>query len=441
MRIFKSLIGVAIVLIAGCDASPPAITDDPELNERLESLITLEGQRRLDNFVLPESDDFARIPQDPRNPLTSEKIRLGQLLFHDPTLSQSPLYESSRGTYSCATCHHAKAGFQAGRQQSIGDGGSGWGERGEARRPDPRYPLLDVDTPPLRSPSVLNTAYQRVMQWSGGAGANGPNDETTGFWSDKGVTRVNHLGYDGLETQAILAMNSHRMDNASTSVVATNSEYQALWNQVFPGEPVSDEKVGLAIGAYERTIMASQAPFQRWLKGETNAMTSQEKRGALVFFGPSACSDCHTGPALSSMAFYALGMKDMAGPDVFNSPPEQLGRGEFLTTGTSDYKFKVPQLYNMIDSPFLGHGGTFKSIREVVDYYHRGIPEQNLPPGTVTDQFKPLVLTPDDLSDLTVFLTTALRDPDLGRYVPSSVPSGGCIPANDAQARIDLGCN
>ena len=95
----------------------------------------------------------------------------------------------------------------------------------------------------------------------------------------------------------------------------------------------------------------------------------------------------------------------------------------------------------MIDSPFLGHGGTFKSIREVVDYYHRGIPEQNLPPGTVTDQFKPLVLTPDDLSDLTVFLTTALRDPDLGRYVPSSVPSGGCIPANDAQARIDLGCN
>ena len=428
-------------LSLGCDAGNPAEVDDQELNERLANVITLEGQRRLENFVLPDSDDFARIPQDPRNPLTPEKVLLGQLLFHDPALSQNALHASSKGTYSCATCHHADAGFQAGRQQSIGDGGIGWGSVGENRRLSSDYARFEVDAPVLRSPTVLNTAYQRVLLWSGGAGANGPNAETTAFWSDTDVTRVNHFGYDGLETQAILAMNTHRMDKLESTIVATDPQYQALWNQVFPGEPVSDEKAGLAIGAYERTVLASEAPFQRWLKGETAAMTSQEKRGALVFFGPSACSDCHTGPALSSMAFYSLGIRDMDGPDVINPPTDHLGRGEFLRTGTSDYKFKVPQLYNLIDSPFMGHGGTFTSIREVVEYYNVGLPEKNLPPGTVTDQFKTLDLTEQEVDDLTAFLTSALRDPNLQRYVPTSVPSGGCIPANDPASRQDLNCN
>ena len=277
--------------------------------------------------------------------------------------------------------------------------------------------------------------------WSGGAGANGPNKDTQPFWNDENVTRANHFGYDGLETQAILALDNHRMGNTEQSIVATDPIYQSLWEQVFPGQPVSDELVGLAIGAYERTMLANKAPFQRWLRGETDAMTSQEKRGALVFFGESACSDCHTGPALNSMAFYSLGMNDMRGADVYNSPPEQLGRGEFLRTGDANFTFKVPQLYNLIDSPFMGHGGTFSSVRDVVEYYRVGIPEKALPPGTVTDQFHALELSPEEVDDLVAFLENALRDPDLDRYVPDSVPSGSCIPANDTQARIDLGCN
>ena len=437
----RYLLLIGAVFLAGCDAGMKEEVDDPALNEQLEALITLDGQRRLENFQLPDSDDFARIPQDPRNPLTTEKVLLGKLLFHDAALSQDARLESSRGTWSCATCHHAQAGYQAGRQQSMGDGGSGWGVNGEGRRPDPRYPLRDVDTPPLRSPSALNGAYQRVLMWSGGAGANGPNEGTDSFWNTENVTRANHFGYDGLETQAILALDNHRMGNTERSLVASHPTYQALWDQVFPDQPVSDELTGLAIGAFERTLLANKAPFQRWLRGETAAMTSQEKRGALGFFGPSACSDCHTGPALSSMAFYSLGMNDMAGPDVFNQPGEQLGRGEFLRTGEADFAFKVPQLYNLIDSPFMGHGGTFTSVRDVVEYYRIGIPEKNLPPGTVTDQFHALDLTPSEVDDLVAFLENALRDPDLDRYVPESVPSGSCIPANDLQARADLGCS
>jgi len=302
------------------------------------------------------------------------------------------------------------------------------------------YSLAEVDAPPLRSPSILNSAFQKVMLWSGAAGSSGPNKNTEPFWQTTGDARVNLLGYEGVETQAILALNTHRMDNLSASLVASHPTYVEQWNKVFPGQAVSDELAGLAIAAFERTVLASQSPFQRWLKGETNAMSSAEKRGALVFFGPSKCSECHTGPALNSMAFYALGMPDLAGSGVTRPSSDSKGRGTFLPEHTADYKFKVPQLYNMSDSPFLGHGGTFRSVAEVVEYYVTAIPDRALPAGIVTPQFQPLTLSSAEIRDLTAFLNDGLRDPYLMRYQPKSVPSGGCIPANDIQSRRDLNC-
>jgi cytochrome c peroxidase len=437
----RLLFAVLVLSVGACDSSSSVELDDMELNDQLEQLITLNGQRRLANFVLPESDDFESIPQDPRNPLTSEKVLLGQILFHEPGISQKALHPMGKGTFSCASCHHAKAGFAAGRQQSIGDGGSGWGTQGELRTASSAYTLEEVDAPPLRSPSILNAAFQRVMLWSGAAGSAGPNNNTEAFWLNSGESRVNHLGYDGVETQAILALNTHRMDDLSSTLVASNTTYLDLWNRVYPGQPISDELAGLAIAAFERTVLANKAPFQRWLKGETGALTSAQKRGALVFFGPSRCSDCHTGPALNSMAFYALGMPDLSGAGVIRPPSESKGRGDFLTNNQADYKFKVPQLYNMSDAPFLGHGGTFKSVAEVIDYYVAAVPDRFLPAGTLTGQFQPLTLTNAEIRDLNSFLNDALKDPDLMRYQPKSVPSGGCIPANDIQSRLDLGCN
>lgn len=105
-----------------------------------------------------------------------------------------------------------------------------------------------------------------------------------------------------------------------------------------------------------------------------------------------------------------------------------------------EFTFKVPQLYNLSDAGFLGHGGTFRSMRQMVDYYVAGVPDVSLPAGRVTDQFHPLELTRNQIDDLIDFLEDGLHDPDLMRYQPASVPSGGCIPANDPQARVDLGC-
>ena len=79
-------------------------------------------------------------------------------------------------------------------------------------------------------------------------------------------------------------------------------------------------------------------------------------------------------------------------------------------------------------------------MREVVDYYVEGVPAVSLPLDRFPDQFRPLDLTDQEIADLIAFLETALRDPDLMRYQPDSVPSGRCIPTNDPLSRQQLGC-
>jgi cytochrome c peroxidase len=426
--------------LTGCDtATAPKETED--LDAELTALLTRDGQRGLNNFMLPDENDFSAMPQDPGNPLTPEKVTLGKLLFHDPAAGSAPRLEPGRGTYSCATCHHASAGFQSGLQQAISEGGMGWGDHGENRAPDPMYGASDLDVQSVKTPSILNSAYQRVLLWDGSLGSRGPNNGTEEHWTPGSSAEVNNLGYDGLESQAIAGLTDHRMSNVGTSVIAAYPEYQQLWDAVFPGEPVTLEKAGLAIAAYERTIYASRAPFQRWLRGEVKALTTEQKRGAILFFGKAGCEQCHTGPPLNSVGFYALGMPDMSGPNVYGPVPETMGRGGFLNDPGQYYKFKIPQLYNLADSPFYGHGGVFQSIREVVSYYNDGIPEKNLPDGILDFRFKPLNLTSEEVDQITAFLSEALRDRDLKRYVPERVPSGNCFPANDSRSRSDLGCN
>ncbi len=70
------------------------------------------------------------------------------------------------------------------------------------------------------------------------------------------------------------------------------------------------EGAELAIAAYERTLLSSAAPFQRWLRNDESAMTEAQKEGALLFFGRSKCYTCHYGPSLAAMEFHASGFGD-----------------------------------------------------------------------------------------------------------------------------------
>jgi cytochrome c peroxidase len=354
----------------------------------------------------------------------------------------------SEGTYSCASCHHVAAGFQAGLKQGISEGGVGFGLVGEGRILNPKYEewIDSLDVQPIRTPSSMNTAFQDVMLWNGQFGATGTNAGTEANWTPGTPKQVNELGFQGLETQAIAGFSVHRQF-IDEEFLNTYDEYKVMFDNVYgtydTDEQTLKELTGLAIAAYERTLLATEAPFQKYLKGDRSAMTKEQKKGALLFFGKARCVSCHTGPALNSMEFYALGMNELKGPNTFNTDGEQgarLGRGDFTGNPEDYYKFKVPQLYNLADVGFLGHGGNFNSVKEVVEYKNEAVPQNpEVPAAQLADDFKPLKLTNEEIDQLTTFVEEALYDPNLIRYVPESIPSGNFFPVNDPDSQDDPG--
>lgn len=451
----KITIGVVCLFsfFMSCQTEPvePIDNTDPTvLDMELEEVLNVASNGvGKSHFQFPASDDFNAIPQDPKNPLTAEKVALGQLLFHETGLAANPMQNIGEGKFSCASCHFAGAGFQAGRFQGISEGGIGFGLNGEGRRRNNLYKEEELDVQPLRTPSAMNGAYQINTLWSGQFGGTGLNIGTEDAWTPDTPKEVNALGFEGLETQAIAGLEVHRL--VSNAELIENLGYKTMFDAAFPD--VSEEEryngthAGLAIAAYERTLLANQAPFQKWLSGETSALSQQEKRGAILFFDKGQCATCHNGPALNSMEFHALGMKNLydCPEETFKAGPEvggHKGRGNFTGREEDNHKFKVPQLYNLTDSPFYGHGSSFRTVTAVLRYKNEAIAEDSqVPVSQLAEEFQPLNLTPSEIDDLTVFLERSLNDPNLLRYQPASLLSGNCFPNNDALARADLGCD
>lgn len=409
-----------------------------------ESLMGINTFVKTD-FILPESSNFAAIPQDPNNPLTKEKIHLGQLLLHETRLGGKPKVAQGLFTYSCASCHHSESGFGSGLAQGIGEGGSGFGIAGEGRVPSALF-TDSVDVQSIRTPTLLNVAYEEVSLWGGQMGAKGVNAGTENAW--KGKFSINNLGYFGPEIQAIGGVTVHRL-KVDTAWLSSKQMYKNLFDKAFADLPadqrISATTIGLAIAAYERILLPNQAPFQKWLRGDATALSDDEKGGAQLFFGKAGCVKCHTGPSLSSSAFYALGMNDMQNENgainVNTVAIENKGRGGFTGLDSDMYKFKVPQLYNLKDIRFLGHGASFTSVDQVVRYINAGVPQNgNVPASNLAKEFVPLNLSEDEITKLVKFIEVSLYDPNLIRFTPAAVPSGNCIPDNDKQAKIDRGC-
>lgn len=436
-------INLIIIAFASLSCSTPEVVTDINLSLKDALIESSEGEG-LNYYILPESNDFASIPQDKENWLSSEKVELGKLLFHETGLATNPIQTEGLLTFSCASCHHAQAGFQAGTRQSIGDGGVGFGNSGESRSKSDFYSSFEPDAPSIRSPSILNIAYQTNVLWNGQFGASGVNEGTEEMWTLNTPKEDNFLGFEGVETQAISSIELHRME-PEISLCNSNSQYLSMFQESFPNEPITDITVGLALAAYERTVLANEAPFQQWLKGDYSAMSEEEKEGAILFFTKGKCFECHTGPALNSMSFYALGMKDLEGPTVLGidvNDNAKNGRGGFTKKDADLYKFKVPQLYNLKDSPFYGHGGSFTDIRSVIRYKNIAKSENaNVNSARFPEEFKPLDLSEEEIDKITLFIAESLYDPNLIRYVPDFLPSGLCFPNNDEMSQLDLDCN
>ena len=447
MKSRKSTIILAGVFLIFMACSKDQMLTTSELDQQLKSTIqSVAADRTLDYFILPDGTDLSEIPQDPMNPLTEEKVALGKFLFYETGLATEAVQEAGLGTYSCATCHVPEAGFRPGKAQGIADGGIGYGIAGEKRVRNTDYEESEMDVQSARPLSMLNVAFATNTMWNGQFGATGVNVGTEDVWDDHPGLENNFLGFEGIEAQNIEGLHTHRM--LVTKEVADQYGYTELFDAAFPdidpSERYNNLTTSLAISAYIRTLFPDKAPFQEWLRGDENAMTINEKKGAMLFFGKAKCTACHNGRGLNSLEFHAIGVNDMYQIASYNASPDDrrnLGRGGFTGNPEDNYKFKVPQLYNMKDTPFYFHGASKRSIKDVVEYFNDAVMENpNVPEEQKSPKFVPLGLDEDEINDLVSFLEYGLRDPDLKRYKPDSILSGLCFPNNDPVSSADLGC-
>lgn len=422
--------------------------DSVEIDNSLKRLISATSPTgSYDYYKLDSETDFTKLPQDVRNPLSAKKVELGKLLFFDTGLALKARYAEGMGTFSCASCHIPEAGFRPGGPQGIADGGTGFGVNGENRLKNTRYKDNEIDIQSARPLALLNVAYVTNTFWNGQMGSKGVNVGTDNVWQNDPGSARNNLGYEALETQNIEGLIVHRI--ATDKASFDKFGYTKMFDEVFPDINVDQRysllTTSLALSAYIRSITTSQAPFQNWLRGDQDAMTSDEKEGAMLFFGKARCANCHYEKNLGSMEFQALGVKDMYQRPSFNafkSDKRNLGRGGFTQKEEDMFRFRVPTVYNVSDAPFFFHGASKQTLDEVIDYKIAAISENpNVSNDRLSEKFKALDLSKDERSKLLQFLRRGLRDPNLIRYKPKTVLSGSCFPNNDPQSRIDLGCN
>jgi cytochrome c peroxidase len=382
---------LAFVLPAACLAAVVAVT-----------VSHTAAQARL--AALP-----SEVPAPADNPTTPERVALGRLLFWDPILS-------GQKDVACATCHHPAFGYSDGLDLSIGANGIG---RGPARA----FPSDPPARPVKRnSQTILNVGFNGLS----GAAANAMAASAPMFWD----LRVRSLEAQALEPlKALDEMRGAALaeEGAVSTVVSrldANAEYRRLFARAFGGQaPVNEQNLGRALAAFERTIVAANAPFDRYMRGETDALTPEQVRG-MEQFQSAGCINCHSGPMFSDFTAHVLAV-----PDNPKLPASDAGMG-------NEYAFRTPSLRNLgATAPYM-HNGLFVTLPEVMNFYRRisrgggrrgGIGGAGLNAAVSRDRIDPLArqlnLRGRGQDDLIAFLH-ALDDPNFDRTVPARVPSG-----------------
>ena len=361
----------------------------------------LSCKRDAEIISLDEQIDLLNLEQippvsfPPDNPSTSEKIELGRLLFWDPVIS-------GEKDVACATCHHPEFGYGDGLDLPIGVRGEGLGES--------RMQGVGIDRVPRNAPTILNTAYNGLKAYDTYLA-----EESPMFWDGRMESLENQC--QGPPTsRSEMAGDAYNAESALSNVILKLRqipEYVEKFDQVFGGgiAAVTVENYAKAIATFERTIVSVNSPYDQYLKGNTDALTKQEKEGLLLFFGKGKCGDCHSGPMFSDWSFHALGVEEN---------PNRVGGVDHGKDST--FRFRTPTLRNIaITAPYM-HNGMQSTLREVMDFYNKG-KSNNENIEEVSLLFVPLDLSDEEIEALIAFMY-ALTDEEFDKIKPASVPSG-----------------
>ncbi|MFK5938434.1 MAG: cytochrome c peroxidase [Sulfurimonas sp.] len=306
----------------------------------------------------------SEVPQPKDNKLTPERIQLGKLLYFDVRLSASQ-------KVSCATCHHPKRGWTdlVPVAKAIGAG------RG-----------------PRNSPTILNSAYQNRQFWDGRART--------------------------LEQQALGPIEADVEMNMPLEVLIPKlnkiNGYVALFEKAYPGEGVTQKSLAKAIASFERTVVSTTAPFDRYAMGDKAAISKEAKQGFELFKSKAHCVDCHDGFNLSDGSFHNIGLKDgeLHGKEL----------GRYLTKRRAAWYgvMKTPTLRDITKSGPYMHDGSVKTLTEAITICASGGRYSH----NVKNKSTYIVdrkLTQTEVAHLKTFLET-LVGPDMKLTIPTKFP-------------------
>ena len=429
----------------------------------LAALAACDPDATLDDRLAAAIAPYDAAPLPPKPALDPERVALGRLLFFDPVLS------GNRDT-SCATCHHPRFGTGDALSVSVGTGGLGLGPD---RQLGPDRGLI-----PRNAPEVYNrgTSLWTTMFWDSRVTHN--PDGT--FTSPAGAALP--AGLDSvLAIQAMFPVTSRDemrglpgdldVFGAPNELAAfADTDWAGLWAalmerllaldgyaerfaRAFPDVPPAElgfEHAALALAAFEADAFTfTDSPWDRWLRGERDALTDAQKRGALVFYGEAGCADCHSGALMTDQKTWSLCVPQI-GPGKGAAAPWDIGHGAVTGAAADRFAFRTPPLRNVDHTGPWMHDGAYTSLEDAVRHH--------LDPVGALRRYDPSALradvrdtlqddeelmgemlatlppelrearTLDDraMADLLAFLS-ALTDPAslrLGPVTPVAVPSG-----------------
>jgi len=259
-----------------------------------------------------DAEEYGIIPLPSTVEINHDKAKLGKKLFNDPLLSVD-------GTISCASCHDLAKGGTDQTAVSIGVGG----QKG-----------------PINSPTIYNSEHNFVQFWDG---------------------RANNLAEQALGP----VENPKEMGENWTNVINklnNNEEYKAAFGLVYGGA-ITKENAADAIAEFERTLITPDSPFDKYLRGDKNAISAQALKG-YELFKDKGCVSCHDGPYLGGASYQAMSEDYFI--DRGNITEADFGRFNVTKDEYDKYTFKVPMLRNIaVTAPYF-HDGQVKTLQQAV---------------------------------------------------------------------------
>ncbi len=246
--------------------------------------------------------------------LDADKVALGRRLFHDARLSVDD-------SISCASCHNLTTGGVDNRSRSIGvRGGIG----------------------SVNAPTVFNSGFNFVQFWDGRA-------ETLESQIDGPVQHPKEMASTWAQVSAKLANDANYA-----------SDFARLY-----GTPPSPDAVKDAIATFERSLVTPNARFDRYLRGDQAALSSQELHG-YALFQSYGCASCHQGINLGGNMYEKMGLMGDYFKDRGHVTEADNGRFNVNHDPDSRHEFRVPSLRNVaLTAPYF-HDGNAQTLEEAV---------------------------------------------------------------------------